>query len=98
MTLIPRAKLTMSLKPIHASDQLKDVRYEIRRPLAQRAHKLELAGAESIKLNIGNPGAFGFRMPETMRRAMVENRALAEPYCHQNGILPEDVFSDNGVS
>ncbi len=78
----------MTLPPLRASDHLHDVRYEIRGPLARRAEQLELAGYEIVKLNIGNPGAFGFRMPETMRRALVENLSQAEPYCHQKGIFP----------
>src|SRR6202022_5046653 len=45
-------------------------------------------GYEIISLNIGNPGAFGFRTPETMRLAMIENLAEAEGYCHQKGIFP----------
>ena len=32
-------------------------------------------------------GAFGFRMPETMRAAMVENLHQADPYSHQKGIF-----------
>ncbi|MEN9578881.1 MAG: hypothetical protein RJA70_1890 [Pseudomonadota bacterium] len=78
----------MTQSPLRASEHLQEVRYEIRGPLARRAEQLEKAGNEIIKLNIGNPGAFGFRMPETMRRALVENLSLAEPYCHQKGIFP----------
>ncbi|HEX2735817.1 MAG TPA: aminotransferase class I/II-fold pyridoxal phosphate-dependent enzyme [Polyangiaceae bacterium] len=78
----------MTLAPLLASEHLKDVRYEIRGNLARRADELERSGYEIVKLNIGNPGAFGFRMPETMRRAMVENLQQAEPYCHQKGIFP----------
>lgn len=78
----------MTLPPLTASEHLRDVRYEIRGNLARRADELERAGYEIIKLNIGNPGAFGFRMPETMRRAIVENLQQAEPYCHQKGIFP----------
>jgi alanine-synthesizing transaminase len=69
------------------SSHLADVRYEIRGPLARRAVELERAGHEIIKLNIGNPGAFGFRMPESMRAAIVENLQQADPYCHQKGIF-----------
>jgi len=64
------------------------VRYEIRGPLARRAQELERDGYEIIKLNIGNPAAFGFRTPETMRIATIENLAQAEGYCHQKGIFP----------
>lgn len=73
---------------IHTSETLKDVRYEIRGQLANRALELEKRGYEIISLNIGNPGLFGFRTPETMRLAMIENLGQAEPYCHQKGIFP----------
>ncbi|MDJ0709714.1 MAG: aminotransferase class I/II-fold pyridoxal phosphate-dependent enzyme [Woeseiaceae bacterium] len=74
--------------PIQTSTVLKDVRYEIRGQLAHRALELEKRGYEIISLNIGNPGLFGFRTPETMRLAMIENLGQAEPYCHQKGIFP----------
>jgi alanine-synthesizing transaminase len=73
---------------IKSSEVLRDVRYEIRGQLANHALELEKRGYEIISLNIGNPGLFGFRTPETMRLAMIENLALAEPYCHQKGIFP----------
>ncbi len=73
---------------IRVSDGLAGVRYEIRGRLARRAHELERMGYEIISLNIGNPGAFGFRTPETMRLAMIENLGSAEAYCHQKGIFP----------
>ena len=73
---------------IQSSAVLKDVRYEIRGQLANHALELEKRGYEIISLNIGNPGLFGFRTPETMRLAMIENLAQAEPYCHQKGIFP----------
>jgi alanine-synthesizing transaminase len=79
---------TSPLQTLRASAHLNDVRYEIRGKLARRAEELERAGYEITKLNIGNPGAFGFRMPETMRRAIVENLSLAEAYGHQKGIFP----------
>lgn len=73
---------------IAPSESLKNVRYEIRGRLARRAHELQRQGYEIISLNIGNPGLFGFRTPETMRLAMIENLAEAEAYCHQKGIFP----------
>jgi alanine-synthesizing transaminase len=75
-------------KQIQPSHQLSDVRYEIRGQLARRAHEMERQGYEIISLNIGNPGLFGFRTPETMRLAMIENLAASEPYCNQKGIFP----------
>ncbi len=73
---------------IKSSDSLHGVRYEIRGQLAQRAHEMERQGYEIISLNIGNPGLFGFRTPETMRMAMIENLPSSEAYCHQKGIFP----------
>jgi alanine-synthesizing transaminase len=73
---------------IQTSAVLADVRYEIRGQLANHALELEKRGYEIISLNIGNPGVFGFRTPETMRLAMIENLGQAEPYCHQKGIFP----------
>ena len=74
--------------PIDISRALADVKYEIRGDLSRRAFELERQGYEIISLNIGNPGLFGFRTPETMRLAMIENLGQAEPYSHQKGIFP----------
>ncbi len=73
---------------IQTSKTLADVKYEIRGQLAHRAGELERQGYEILSLNIGNPGLFGFRTPETMRLAMIENLGQAEPYSHQKGIFP----------
>lgn len=73
---------------VRTSTTLNDVKYEIRGQLAHRAAEMEKCGYEIISLNIGNPGLFGFRTPETMRLAMIENLGAAEPYSHQKGIFP----------
>ena len=78
----------MSKSTLRPSPILANVRYEIRGRLARRAHEMERLGYDIISLNIGNPGAFGFRTPETMRLAMIENLRSAEGYCHQKGIFP----------
>lgn len=74
--------------PVRTSDALRNVRYEIRGKLARRAQELSRKGYEIISLNIGNPASFGFRTPETMRLAMIENFPESEGYCHQKGIFP----------
>jgi alanine-synthesizing transaminase len=73
---------------IRPSETLRNVRYEIRGRLARRAHEMERQGYEIVSLNIGNPGVFGFRTPESMRLAMIENLPSAEGYSHQKGIFP----------
>ena len=68
--------------------RLTEVRYEIRGELARRARELEGQGRSLIKLNIGNPGAFGFRAPDHLQRAIADHIASTDPYTHQQG-LPE---------
>lgn len=74
--------------PIRTANRLTDVRYEIRGALARRARELEQQGNDILYLNIGNPGAFGFRTPETMRRAVIRNLKYSEGYGTQTGIFP----------
>ncbi len=76
------------MRTIRPSSGLANVRYEIRGDLARRAHEMERMGHDIIALNIGNPGLFGFRTPETMRLAMIENLRSSEAYCHQKGVFP----------
>lgn len=73
---------------ITISHALAGVKYEIRGHLSRRASELERQGYEIVPLSIGNPGLFGYRTPETMRLAMIENLGQAEPYSHQKGIFP----------
>jgi len=78
----------MQKTPVKTNNILEGVRYEIRGDLAARAVELERQGYEIVSLNIGNPGLFGYRTPETMRLAMIENLGQSEAYCHQKGIFP----------
>jgi alanine-synthesizing transaminase len=73
---------------LRTRERLSEVRYEIRGELARRARELEVAGRTLIKLNIGNPGAFGFRAPEHLQRAIAGRIHDTDPYTHQQG-LPE---------
>jgi alanine-synthesizing transaminase len=70
------------------ASKLKAVKYEIRGVLDQRAQELEKQGNEIIKLNIGNPAAFGFRAPETMMKAVIENLHECSGYSLSKGIFP----------
>jgi alanine-synthesizing transaminase len=76
-----------SPKPVlKTRERLSEVRYEIRGELARRARELEAQGRTQIKLNIGNPGAFGFRAPEHLQRAIADHIADTDPYTHQQGL------------
>ncbi len=76
------------MRTIRPSSSLANVKYEIRGDLARRAYEMERMGYEIVPLNIGNPGVFGFRTPETMRLAIIENLKDSEAYSHQKGIFP----------
>jgi len=71
---------------IATRQRLRDVRYEIRGELARRARDLEAQGRSLIKLNIGNPGAFGFRAPEHLQQAIAAHLPESDPYGHQQGL------------
>jgi alanine-synthesizing transaminase len=76
-----------SIQPLRAGARIAEVRYEIRGDLARRAIELEAAGRDIVKLNIGNPGLFGFAVPAHVRAAIEANLVRSEAYCHQKGIL-----------
>jgi alanine-synthesizing transaminase len=77
---------TTSPKPLAIRERLSEVRYEIRGELARRARELEAQGRKLIKLNIGNPGNFGFRAPEHLQRAIADDMGRTDPYTHQQGL------------
>ena len=76
----------MSLPRLRTRERLSEVRYEIRGELARRALELEAQGRKLINLNIGNPGAFGFRAPEHLQQAIAGNLPATDPYTHQQGL------------
>ena len=72
-----------SIKP---SAHLAEVRYEIRGALTRRARELEAAGRPIIKLNIGNPGRYGFTTPAHLREAIASHLVDSEAYGHEQGL------------
>jgi len=78
----------MKHQGVAVSSRLDNVRYDIRGPLSRRARELEADGREIVRLNIGNPGLFGFRVPAHLRAAIADALPASEAYCHQQG-LPE---------
>lgn len=71
---------------ITPSAHLADVRYEIRGALTRRARELEAAGLDIIKLNIGNPGRYGFEAPAHLREAIANHLHDSEAYGHEQGL------------
>jgi alanine-synthesizing transaminase len=76
----------MSTSAIQPGSRLAEVRYEIRGALARRARELEAAGLPILKLNIGNPGRFGFRAPAHLTAAITQHLADSDAYCHEQGL------------
>ena len=75
-----------ALASITPSAHLSDVRYEIRGALTRRARELEAAGLDIIKLNIGNPGRYGFEVPAHLREAIASHLHDSEAYGHEQGL------------
>jgi len=69
------------------SEKLRHVCYEIRGPALQQAKKLEEEGYKIIKLNIGNPGAFGFDAPEEILRDVILNLPESQAYSDSKGLF-----------
>lgn len=75
--------MPFALRP---SRRLDLVTYDIRGPLSRRARELEEQGRDILRLNIGNPGVFGFRTPDALRVAVERGVTDSEAYCHQQGL------------
>ena len=69
------------------SDKLDGVCYEIRGPVLNHANWLEDQGQKVIKLNIGNPGAFGFDAPDEIIHDVIHNLREAQGYSHSKGLF-----------
>ena len=67
--------------------KLSDVCYDIRGPVLDHANWLEDQGQKIIKLNIGNPGAFGFDAPDEIFQDVIQNLREAQGYCHSKGLF-----------
>ncbi|MEE8222652.1 MAG: pyridoxal phosphate-dependent aminotransferase, partial [Nitrosomonadaceae bacterium] len=69
------------------SSKLANVCYDIRGPVLDRATQMEKEGQHVIKLNIGNPGSFGFDAPEEILRDVIHNLSDASGYCDSKGLF-----------
>ena len=71
---------------IPSSDRLQHVHSDIRGPLYLEALRMESEGTNVLKLNTGNPGRFGFSLPNSVRQALALHIDEAVPYCDVRGI------------
>jgi alanine-synthesizing transaminase len=69
------------------STKLANVCYEIRGPVLEEAMRLEAAGHRILKLNTGNPAAFGFECPPEILEDVLRNVGEAHGYGDAKGLL-----------
>ncbi len=70
------------------STKMENICYEIRGPLLETAKRLEEEGYTIIKLNSGNPPAFGINPPDEIIHDVVLNIRSAQAYGDAKGLFP----------
>ncbi len=75
------------MQPVLKSTKLASVCYDIRGPVLARARQMEEEGHRVIKLNIGNPAAFGFEAPEEIVVDVIRNIRDASGYSDSKGLF-----------
>lgn len=76
------------MQRIEQSHKLDNVCYDIRGPVLEQARRLEEDGHRILKLNIGNPAAFGFDAPDEILHDVIHNLANAQGYSDSKGLFP----------
>ncbi|MET0321356.1 MAG: pyridoxal phosphate-dependent aminotransferase [Duganella sp.] len=75
------------MRPIHKSNKLAEVCYEIRGPVPEKARQMEEEGHKIVKLNIGNLAVFGFDPPDEIVQDMKINLSNAAGYTDSKGMF-----------
>lgn len=75
------------MKSIKQSQKLAAVCYDIRGPVLEEAKHLEEEGHRILKLNIGNPAAFGFETPDEILQDVILNLPSAQGYSDSKGLF-----------
>ena len=75
------------MKSVLKSKKLDNVCYDIRGPVLSHAKRMEEEGHKIIKLNIGNPAAFGFEAPDEITQDVIRNMNKASGYTESHGFF-----------
>jgi alanine-synthesizing transaminase len=75
------------MREILKSDKMANICYEIRGPLLKEAKRLEEEGYAVIKLNSGNPPAFGINAPDEIIHDVTINIRSAQGYGDSKGLF-----------
>lgn len=71
---------------IKAADRMKNVHSDIRGPLFVEAMEMRARGIDVLRLNTGNPATFGFKLPESLEKALKGNEQKGVAYCDFKGM------------
>ena len=66
--------------------RMNTVHSDIRGPLYQEALRMMKDGTSILRLNTGNPAAFGFTLPDSVRSALLDGIDKAVAYCDSRGM------------
>ncbi len=78
---------TNTREKLKKSSKLDNVCYDIRGPVLDRARQMEEEGQRIIKLNIGNPGVFGFEVPDEIQQDVIRNITKSGVYTESQGLF-----------
>ena len=71
---------------IQLADRMEQVHSDIRGPVFVEAMKMRKEGIDVLRLNTGNPATFDFKMPDSVRNALLNNADKAVAYCDLKGM------------
>lgn len=71
---------------LNRSDKLANVHSDIRGPVFVESNRMRAAGIDVLRLNTGNPATFDFKMPDSVRNALLNNADKAVAYCDLKGM------------
>lgn len=75
------------MKTFDKSSKLEHVAYDIRGPILDEANRMIANGEKILRLNTGNPAAFGFTAPDEVIRDLILNARDSEGYSDSKGIF-----------
>ena len=75
------------MREFKKSTKLDNVLYDVRGPVVDEAARMEQAGTQILKLNIGNPAPFGFRTPDEVIYDMQRQLTECEGYSSAQGLF-----------
>lgn len=75
------------MREFKKSLKLENVLYDVRGPVVEEAARMEEAGTQVLKLNIGNPAPFGFTAPDEVVHDMQRQLTECEGYSPAKGLF-----------